>query len=335
MGNSGIAKYSRDFYRLILKDKGYVFIDSANNPSAVLSMVSSRDHVHIELGIFQKNEIEILFRMLRSNYKNVAVTLHDAPLIKYPYHEFKNSFLNNLSKFYDIYVNGFGSVSPYVKKIKLIYVLSKRGLEAVKRKYKVDNIHYLPHVVDPDEIVVKEKISNHNFLYFGFIGRNKGLEYSLRLHQEMLSVYPEIMFYVVGKPLGKEKQFYDSLRDKYKKNVVYLGFIPEDQLQEIFDQTTFALLPFRKYKFFWPFSGSILYSMKKGKIVLTKNVNTVPEIIKNGKTGFYLSGKLRNDREIMTRIIEDAPLLYSVKDEGYKYLLQNHSVDIVKQMIKD
>src|ERR1700741_4338580 len=139
MGNSGIAKYSRDFYRLILKDKGYVFIDSSNNPSAVLSMVSSRDHVHIELGIFQKNEIEILFRMLRSNYKNVAVPLHDAPLVKYPYHEFKNSFMNNLSKFYDIYVNGFGSVSPYVKKIKSIYVLARRDLKPGKRTYILDN----------------------------------------------------------------------------------------------------------------------------------------------------------------------------------------------------
>ena len=86
-GISGICKYSRDFYELILKDKGYIFIDSKQSISTILSLVSSKDHVHIELDIFQKKEIEILFLMLKANYRHVSVTLHDAPLIKYPFYD--------------------------------------------------------------------------------------------------------------------------------------------------------------------------------------------------------------------------------------------------------
>ena len=85
-GNSGILKYSRDFYELILKERNYIFIDSKQSISTILSLVSSKDHVHLELDLFRKKEIEILFLMLKANYKHVSVTLHDAPLIKYPFY---------------------------------------------------------------------------------------------------------------------------------------------------------------------------------------------------------------------------------------------------------
>src|SRR5688572_6928397 len=108
-GISGICKYSRDFYELVLKDKGYTFVDSVNSISSILSTIASRDHVHIELGIFQKKEIEVLFLMLKANYRNISITLHDAPLLKYPFREFKNPVLNNLSKFYDLYASNFNT----------------------------------------------------------------------------------------------------------------------------------------------------------------------------------------------------------------------------------
>jgi glycosyltransferase involved in cell wall biosynthesis len=333
-GMSGISKYSRDFYQLVLKDKGYIYMDSRENLTTILSAISSKDHVHIELGIFQKKEIEILFTMLRANYKNVAVTLHDAPLIKYPYYEFKNSFLNKVSKAFDILGNSFGAVLPYVKKIKSIYVLSKRGLEAVKRRYKVDNVFYLPHVVDFPEMR-KRVEGNNNFIYFGFIGRNKGIEYALQLHQQVIHSRPDIHFYIVGKPLGKESHYYDTLREKYTKNVHYLGYVPDEALQDIFDQATFALQLFRNYRFFWPFSGSILYSLKKGKILLTNNVNTVPEIIENGKNGFFLSGKIREDLKMVNNIINDKALLDTMQQEAYNYLLTHHSAEAVKEKFKD
>ena len=58
-GESGIAKYSRDFYNLVLKEKGYRFVDSNESTITILSEITSIDHVHIEIGIFQKKEIEI------------------------------------------------------------------------------------------------------------------------------------------------------------------------------------------------------------------------------------------------------------------------------------
>lgn len=158
-GASGICNYSSDFYERALKGKGYVFMDSIHSISEILSAVSSKDNVHIEIAIAQKKEIEILFLMLKANYRHVSVTLHDAPLIKYPFYEFKNPFLNSLSKFYDKYFTGFRLVIPYIKKLKAIYVLSQKELNVVKKTYRVENVYLLGIPIDHTEIKPEKSLN--------------------------------------------------------------------------------------------------------------------------------------------------------------------------------
>ena len=329
-GDSGIFKYSQDFYELILKEKGYIFVDSKQSVSTILSLISSKDHVHIELDIFQKNEIEIFFLMLKANYRHVSVTLHDAPLIKYPFYEFKNPLLNTISRLYDKYFNNFRMAITYMKKIKAIYVLSKKGLEAVRRKYHVENVYLLPRIINSTEIK-KNTLSNNNFIYCGIIDRNKDIEYSLLLHQQLLTKYPDIAFFIIGIPSETEKSLFHSLKEKYQKNVHYYDHVQEEKLNDIFDQATFALLSFRNYKFPYPSNGRILENLKKGKIVLTTKVNGTAEIIENGRTGFYLSGVLKTDTEALTQIFNNKALLETVKEEVYNYLLLNHSAENVRK----
>lgn len=334
-GSSGINKYSRDFYRLILQEKEYIHIDSSSKYSEIFSAISSKDRVHIELGIFQKKEIEILMRMLKANYRNISVTLHDAPLIKYPFHEFKSSLLNKVSKFYDIHWNNFALLQPYVKKINRIHVLSRKGVATVKKIYHASDVYYLPHIIDTTEIN-ETKTVNNNFIYFGFIGPNKGIEYSLKLHQRLLREMPgNTDFYVVGRPLDGQKSFYEFLKTKYKKNVHYLGYVPDEDINTIFQQATFALLPFRNYGFFYPSSGSILNSLKMGKVVFTNSVNTVPEIIEDGKNGFFLCGQLKRDAEIISKIAHNELLIKKIINTAHDYILQNHSVEKVNQLFNE
>ena len=332
-GPSGICKYSRDFYNLVLKEMGYIFMDSARNLIEILSVISSKDHIHIELGIFQEKEIEILFTMLRANYRNISVTLHDPPLLRYPYHRFRHPFLNKISKFYDLYCNHFRASRPWLNKIKYIYVLSQAGQQLLRDKFKLGNVYYLPHVVDLNEIE-KGRVTNRNFIFFGFIGRNKGLEYSLRLHQRLLPGNPDSHFYIVGEALGREKEYLAYLQSKYRENVHYLGYVKDDALREVFRQAAFAPLLFKNYKFFRPFSGSILQSLKMGKIIFTNRVNAIPEIIKTGKTGFYLTGNLKKDTAMIEEVFQNTALIASMQDEIQNYLQFHHSPAEVQKHLK-
>lgn len=329
-GESGICKYAHDFYQWVLKPKGFHWISIDESIPEIMSKISSRDYVHLEIGIFQKKELQLLFTMLNANYRNVSVTLHDAPLVSYPFHQFQDDRLNLLSKIYDRYINRFQSAIPMVRKIKSIYVLSQRGLESIRMRYKIENVYYLPHVVDLTELETPP-IENNNLIYFGFIGRNKGIEHALKMHQALLTQYPDLQFYVAGTALGKEMQFLQYLKKTYQKNVHYLGYVKEKDLQDVFSRSTFAIILFKDYQFYFPFSGSLLQALKKGKIVLTNPVNAIPELIRDRETGIFLSGDLQTDIRELKSLFHNPTLLKEIQQQAHHYLTEKHNPDMVAQ----
>lgn len=328
LGTSGICKYANDFYNLVLKDKNYIFIDSNTDFDTIISQLSVNDKIHLEIGIFQKKEIQILLYLLQSNYKNITITLHDPPLIKFPFYAFKNQFLNKIAKFYDIYFNSGNAINKYLKKIKTIYVLSHKGVAIVQQKYKLQNVQYLPHIIDTNNIETSTS-NNQNFVYLGFIGKNKGIEYSLKLHQNMLATHPHIKYYVVGTAMGTELAYFNYLKKTYQQNVYYLGYVSNDKLAAIFADATFAPLFFNSYKFYYPFSGSILYSLTKGKIVITNNTNTTGELIQNGKNGFIFTQNLAHDTQTLLKIFKNPNLLHNIKAEIPRFLNTHYSITAV------
>ncbi len=327
-GKEGISAYSRVFFEHILRRSGYVFLDSNTDSTYILSTITSRDHVHIEIGLFQKKETEILMMMLNANYKNISITLHDPPLLKYPLHDFSNPLLNNISKFYDKYLNGTKYLKPYFEKIRSIYVLSKKATTEMKIKFGLSNVYYLPHIALVENNHPSERAEN-NFLHFGFIGRNKGIEYALKLHQNIIIKHPSSQFYVIGKALGKEQIYLDQLKRNFRDNVHYLGYVEDEKLNEIFDRTGFAIQGFKDYKFYWPVSGSIFYCLQKGKIVLTNKVNTVNEILEDEKTGIFLTGHIAQDVAKIDQLFSDTNRSREIKNNIYNYLLEYHSARVV------
>ena len=333
-GESGIYKYSCDFYDLLLKEKGYVFLESDTPLSLVLSQINISDAVHIEIGIFLANETTILLNLIEKGYKNISITLHDAPLMKFPFFRFKNAFLNKISKAYDLYIDKFHYQKKYLTKVKAVYVLTQKGTELMRSRYKLENIFYLPHIANEREIK-KSNINNCNFICFGYIGRNKGIQHSLELHQELLKTFPAMKFYVVGKALGAQQTFYASLKEKFLVQTFFTGYVPEEELNTLFEDCTFAFLLFNQYKFYVPFSGSILHAMKKGKIVFTNNTNATNELVEDGKTGFQLSGNLEHDCAVVKRVLQNTELKQTVKNNTYNNLMTNYTSRVVAEHYQD
>lgn len=333
-GDSGIYKYSNDFYNLILEEKGYEFLNSAIPIESLLSMINKTDAVHIEIGIFLIEEIAILFTLIKKGYNNISVTLHDAPLVKFPLYNFKNDFLSKISKAYDMYVSRFSYQKNVLRKVRNIYVLTHKGAELMRTEYKLTNVYYLPHVVNSEE-VKESDTDNCNIIYLGYIGKNKGLEYSLQLHQNLLKTFPAMKFYVVGKPLGVQGPFYEKLQKNFPLQTCFTGYVPEEKLNALFEDSTFSFLPFNQYKFYVPFSGSILYAMKKGKIVFTNDTNATKELVEDGKTGFHLSENLEQDTSRVTSIIKDRQLKQAVKHNVYNKLLNNYTSEAVASYYRD
>ena len=143
-----------------------------------------------------------------------------------------------------------------------------------------------------------------DILYYGFIGPNKGLEYALALHSKIRIGNPSIRMYVVGQVADSKSQLYfDSIKAKYIDGVSYLGFVQESELDNTFSSVSHVFLPFLDYKYYCPFSGSILAALCRGRIVWTNPVNAVNEIIENEINGRYFTGDTSNDAEIFLSLL--------------------------------
>jgi glycosyltransferase involved in cell wall biosynthesis len=76
-------------------------------------------------------------------------------------------------------------------------------------------------------------------------------------------------------------------------------------------------------------SGSILYCLQQGKVVLTSNVNAIAEIIEDGETGVILEGNIYNDTCKIDALFRDNIQAMHIQRQIGPYLLDNHSVEVV------
>jgi glycosyltransferase involved in cell wall biosynthesis len=324
-GQSGISKYASDFYDLVFSGRGYVFLNTDN----ALQSITNDDVVHIEIGTFCSPEIDLLYLLLDRGHKKIDVTIHDPPFIKWPYYKFRNKLLNDFSKFLHLYLRNFFIGDSVFKRIRRIYVLTHKGCALMRRRYGIDNVAYMPHIVRISDLPNSISISP-NLLFFGFIGKNKGLDYALRLHEGVIVNHPDVMFYVIGGATNPQSLSYlSSVKSRYQKNIRYLGFVEESNLDAVFNEASVAILPYSDYRSVVPASGSIIKAMSSGKIVCTTGVNAVSELIEHGVTGYFLTGDYARDVNLIREIISSPKDMRRIFSNSIDFLIRNHHPDVV------
>jgi glycosyltransferase involved in cell wall biosynthesis len=172
-------------------------------------------------------------------------------------------------------------------------------------------------------------------MYMGFIGKNKGLEYALEVHSLFQKKYPDAQFRIAGTAIGDASSYLDALVARKYRNVQFLGYVPEPQLTELCCRSAFAFQPFRPYRGYVPVSGSILYCMEKGTLVLSRPVNAIPEIIKDGWNGILLSGKPGQDTKILEELWNDKLRYETIRSVAYQNLLKHHTPGAVASKLID
>lgn len=297
--NSGIAGYAADFFRLVLLEKGFCQVAPENVTNAWLASLPKDTFFHVELGSSEFSCRNALILLIDGGFNRVDVTVHDAPWVSFPFYRSRFAQLNQFLKAYDWYCNTAGATGRLLKRCRRVYVLSRQGKKLLEQRHKLANVHYMPHVIDPDKVWIEPvAVECRDMLFFGFIGAIKGLDYALALHAEIRRHSPAIRMYVIGEAFNDTAQGeLDDLMIRYSEGVTYLGFVPEAELDGYFSRVSHVFLPFTPYKYWCPCSGSILNAMRRGRIVWTNPVNAIPEIIRDGENGRFFSGDIGRDAE--------------------------------------
>jgi len=116
-------------------------------------------------------------------------------------------------------------------------------------------------------------------LYFGRFSREKGIKTLLEAHKKSDCKYPLVL--VGAGPVQSEIEKY--IESNKLSNVKLPGAIYGDEMEKIIEEAKVIITPSEWYEN-CPYA--LLQSIAKGKIVVASNIGGLPELIKDGETGF-------------------------------------------------
>ena len=128
-----------------------------------------------------------------------------------------------------------------------------------------------------------QKIPN-SLLYVGRVDRRKGADFLIRSIPYVVEHIPELQLYIGGrgKDLAKIKQFVD--RHDLSKNVKFLGFIPDDDLNMWYNKVQCVVVP----SVFEGFGLTAVEAMAAGTSAICTRVDSLRNIIQDGRCGYLV-----------------------------------------------
>ena len=215
-----------------------------------------------------------------------------------------------------------------------------------KRKIPIDRIIVMHNGIPLDEFIVleSEKLEaekrnlgiNPNAHVIGTIAKlreEKGTEYFIKAAQEVLNVFPDVIFLIVGDgPLrGKLEEYSKNLLIENK--VIFAGF--RENIPAILSFIDICVIPSLT-------EGSplaLLEAMAMGKPVVATHVGGMREILKDGETGLFVPSK--NPQKLSEKIIyllknekEAECLGNKAKQESKKYDIKLYTENLVKYYLE-
>jgi glycosyltransferase involved in cell wall biosynthesis len=305
---SGIARYAEAFQRVALGPLGYEFLQPDEVPAAAAATEGGRAATwHLQMGGAQQAERDAYVRLVDAGCTRVDLTLHEPPFLSFPFFRFRHHRLNTLSRGFDWYLDSLGIQRRYLRQARRIFVLSRRGAAVLRERQGIDGAVVIPMVVDPSTIwCAGPDDAARDILFFGFIGRSKGLGYALDLHARILESRPGLRMHVIGEALSaRDRRELEELLAAHPVAVEYHGFVAEAALDGIFARCAHLFAPFAPYKYFTPASSTVVNGLRRGRIVWASDVNAIRESIVPGVNGMLFSGSLDQDATAFCALEED------------------------------
>jgi glycosyltransferase involved in cell wall biosynthesis len=199
-----------------------------------------------------------------------------------------------------------------------IVVMNKRGRRILKETYNTpsDRIDLIPHgipdmpFVDPELHKKQFGLAGKRVLFtFGLISPGKGLEYVISALPEVLKVFPDLVYIVLGAThptlLREQGEAYRTNLERLAadlgvaKNVIFDNrFVQSKELMEYFNATDIYITPYLNASQIT--SGTLAYSFGCGKAIISTPYWHAEELLSNGR-GILVP--FRNSEAITREII--------------------------------
>ena len=213
--------------------------------------------------------------------------------------------------------------------VESLSTIDFQGLNKYRNKISINGAPYIDFDVFKIEKELKDK---RNFI--GYIGRlaiGKGVTNFAKAIPLILKERGDLEFLIGGNGL-----LIDEIKNELKNNGSYdkvelTGWIPHDELPKYLNELKLIILPSYSEG---GVPGIVQEAMACGTVVLATEVGGVPDVIKNGKTGFILED--RSPECIAENVIRtlEHPNLEEIVKNARKIIEDEYAYEVIENKCK-
>ena len=199
-----------------------------------------------------------------------------------------------------------------------------REANLARHQHKIAIAH--EHFVDFTKFAIKKKVDERSNLvgYIGRLSEEKGILNLIEAVPFVLKGKADTRFIICGKGSLADRVQNLIKAEGIEAQVRLIGWIAHEDVPQYLNELKMLVLP----SFTEGLPNAILEAMACGTPVLATPVGAIPDIIKDGKTGFLL--KSNDPEHIADRIVEllgKPELLKKVSINAYNYVRENFSYE--------
>jgi len=223
-------------------------------------------------------------------------------------------------------------INGSLQSAKKIIVLGEKEKEFINSFYGVskNNIEVLPNSVEvPNESVILNKINNRclqdlpiSILFIGRIDSNKGLKEILDAFKSVKAKSNSFKFYLAGTG-PDETSFIAECNNILGDGFKYMGILDYKSKQKLFLQIDVFILP----SYFEGLPNGLLETMSYGIVPIVTPVGSIPEVVTDSQTGYFVSVKDSLSLTcVIERIISNKGMLKELGVNCYKKINEKYSI---------
>jgi glycosyltransferase involved in cell wall biosynthesis len=244
-----------------------VLIPTPRTISILYKNFSNVDYVHFIYGFMGQDILVLLLKIITGKKVIVghhAPTLHSGKIHNF-YMKYVSRYLMNL---FDAHIT-----------------LNKRDKQFFEQNWHIKNVHFIPSGVNVEKFLNKEKMK-HEGLHFITVGRlekQKGIDLMLLAIELFNKKFPNsnAVFHIVG------NGFYKDMVEKFTSthsNIIYHGYVNNDELVDLYAQCDVYLLPSREE----PFGLVLIEAWSSGLPILATRTEGPSDMLVEGLNGWFI-----------------------------------------------
>jgi glycosyltransferase involved in cell wall biosynthesis len=160
---------------------------------------------------------------------------------------------------------------------------------------------------------------------------SKGVDDVIRCLPDLITDYPRLRYTVIGDGVDRARLEGISRDLCVQRNVLFRGFVSEDELREAYRRCALFVLPSAKEGFGFVYIEAMAY----GKAVVAARATAVPEVVIDGGTGILVEhGNTRALAEALRKLLGDPQLRVRMGTAGRSRVADYFSYPTLMQCLE-